>query len=272
MFSQGLNPVTLGGVMAGGEVVDPQFPRRMDRRFGDLAGDEGIQTQLRSLSEVALSGPRAPTDAADRVRAAGDVRVTVVELVLAVRVVRGTFDFAQQQPFATELGVQAIRPVTTRRSIAERVRTDRFTLIAREAAEQSERLDLPVIAEPEPLARVLDRWAETDGPRRLLFLDEAAGGEGSPWRRVDAGAAPALKALEALCAADAAPEPGSWAVLIGPEGGFDPEERERLRGSPFVTAALLLRGGTRTSDPQGMAEFAVCETERFALANAEIAF
>jgi 16S rRNA (uracil1498-N3)-methyltransferase len=137
---------------------------------------------------------------------------------------------------ATELGVQAIRPVTTRRSIAERVRTDRFALIAREAAEQSERLDAPAIAEPEPLARVLDRWAETDGARRLLFLDEAAGGEGSPWRRADADAPPAL---EALRAAESGPEHEPWAVLIGPEGGFDPEERERLRGLPFVTAASL---------------------------------
>jgi 16S rRNA (uracil1498-N3)-methyltransferase len=28
-------------------------------------------------------------------------------------------------------------------------------------------------------------------------------------------------------------------VLIGPEGGFAPEERERLRGLPFVTAVSL---------------------------------
>ena len=30
-----------------------------------------------------------------------------------------------------------------------------------------------------------------------------------------------------------------WAVLIGPEGGFDPEERRRLRSLPFVTPATL---------------------------------
>ncbi|HRD46846.1 MAG TPA: RsmE family RNA methyltransferase, partial [Caulobacter sp.] len=34
-------------------------------------------------------------------------------------------------------------------------------------------------------------------------------------------------------------ESGPWAVLIGPEGGFDPEEGEKLRGLPFVTPVSL---------------------------------
>ena len=32
---------------------------------------------------------------------------------------------------------------------------------------------------------------------------------------------------------------GPWAILIGPEGGFSPEERERLRSLPFVTPVSL---------------------------------
>ena len=37
-----------------------------------------------------------------------------------------------------------------------------------------------------------------------------------------------------------APGPGgSVAVLIGPEGGFDPAEREVLRAKPFTTAISL---------------------------------
>ena len=32
---------------------------------------------------------------------------------------------------------------------------------------------------------------------------------------------------------------GPWAVLIGPEGGFSPEERERLRGLDYVTPVTL---------------------------------
>ena len=32
---------------------------------------------------------------------------------------------------------------------------------------------------------------------------------------------------------------GRWAILIGPEGGFSPEEGERLRSLPFTTAVSL---------------------------------
>ena len=32
---------------------------------------------------------------------------------------------------------------------------------------------------------------------------------------------------------------GPWAILIGPEGGFAPEERERLRALPFTVAVSL---------------------------------
>ena len=32
---------------------------------------------------------------------------------------------------------------------------------------------------------------------------------------------------------------GPWAVLIGPEGGWSPAERERLRALPFVTPISL---------------------------------
>ena len=32
---------------------------------------------------------------------------------------------------------------------------------------------------------------------------------------------------------------GAWAILIGPEGGFSAEERERLRSLPFVTPVSL---------------------------------
>jgi len=162
-------------------------------------------------------------------RRAPEISAVDLHLMFAP-VKRARTDFIVEK--ATELGVNVIRPVFTRRSNTDRVRTDRLALIAREAAEQSERLDVPVIAEPETLERALDGWVAKEGSRRLLFLDEAAGGVGSPWNEADAGAAPALEALTA------SPR-GPWAILIGPEGGFDPAERERLRGEPFVTSASL---------------------------------
>ena len=54
---------------------------------------------------------------------------------------------------ATELGVARLCPVSTARTQSERVRIDRFRTITKEAAEQTERLDLPEIDELERLDR-----------------------------------------------------------------------------------------------------------------------
>jgi len=118
---------------------------------------------------------------------------------------------------AAELGARRVRLCLTRRTQADHARVDRLQAIAAEAAEQTGRLDVPKILAPEPLEQLLTGW---DASRRLAFCDE--GGDAQP-------------ALEAL--RDAAP--GPWAVLIGPEGGFDPEERRRLCELPFVTPLSL---------------------------------
>ncbi len=117
---------------------------------------------------------------------------------------------------AAELGCRRVRLCITRRTQADHTRVERLQAIATEAAEQTGRLDVPEVVVPEKLDRLLDQW---DASRRLMFCDEA--GEASP-------------ALDALQGAG-----GPWAVLIGPEGGFDAAERDRLRGLPFVTPASL---------------------------------
>ena len=73
---------------------------------------------------------------------------------------------------ATELGARAIIPVLTRRTNAERVRTDRLSALAREAAEQTERLDVPDIGDPVRLDVLLDSWPQG---QRLIFCDETGG-------------------------------------------------------------------------------------------------
>jgi 16S rRNA (uracil1498-N3)-methyltransferase len=76
---------------------------------------------------------------------------------------------------------------------------------------------VPEVLAPQKLDRLLDGW---DASRLLLFCDES--GDTPP-------------ALEALKGAS-----GSWAVLIGPEGGFDEKERKRLRNEKkFVVVAGL---------------------------------
>jgi 16S rRNA (uracil1498-N3)-methyltransferase len=118
---------------------------------------------------------------------------------------------------AAELGARRVRPVVTARTNAETARVARLRAIAMEAAEQTGRLDVPEIAEAVKLEALLKGW---EAGRRLLFCDE--GGD----------AAPVLKAL-------AEAQAGPWAILIGPEGGFSPEERARLRALDFAVPASL---------------------------------
>lgn len=124
---------------------------------------------------------------------------------------------------ATELGVSALWPVFTENTAVSRVNVDRLRANAVEAAEQCGRLTVPEVREPVALERALQRWP---GARRILLCDES--GAGTPL-------------ADALLAGGGLPagEPGPWAVLIGPEGGFARSELDGLRNLPFVTAVGL---------------------------------
>lgn len=131
---------------------------------------------------------------------------------------------------ATELGVRRLTPTITARTIAETVRLDRLAAIAQSAAEQTERFDLPEIAAPTPLARALDNW---DPARRLIYADEQGDeGEAAPWGG-DAGRAAPIASVVSTLSTE------KLALLIGPEGGFTPEERRLLRAASFVTPVSL---------------------------------
>jgi 16S rRNA (uracil1498-N3)-methyltransferase len=130
---------------------------------------------------------------------------------------------------ATELGARRIRLVVTRRAQADHTNVSRLRAIAAEAAEQTGRLDVPEIVEPAKLELILGAW---DASRRLMYCDEAGDDPAAEWGGDKGRAQPALKALGDQ-------DRGPWAVLIGPEGGFAPEEREQLRGLPLVTPVSL---------------------------------
>ena len=59
---------------------------------------------------------------------------------------------------------------------------------------------------------------------------------------------------------------GPWAILIGPEGGFTVEERDRLRSLPFTTAVSLgprvLRADTAAATALTLWQAAVGDWER----------
>jgi 16S rRNA (uracil1498-N3)-methyltransferase len=107
---------------------------------------------------------------------------------------------------ATELGAARLVPVTTHRTIVERLKLERLRAHIVEAAEQCGRTRLPELAEPLPLGRFLE---QREHSRTLYFADES-GGE------------PAASAFK----------PGAATILIGPEGGFTDEERAAIRAAP----------------------------------------
>ncbi len=152
-----------------------------------------------------------------------------LELVLAL-IKRTPLEWAVEK--ATELGVRRIRLVTTRRTNSDHTNVSRLQAIATEAAEQCERLDVPEIVPPQPLERVLDTWP---ADRPLSFCDETLGREGD----APSDSSQSLAPSGAMLDAGAGSGPVSGAVLIGPEGGFDPAETARLRAHPAVTAMSL---------------------------------
>jgi 16S rRNA (uracil1498-N3)-methyltransferase len=117
---------------------------------------------------------------------------------------------------ATELGAAFLRPVITARTIVRKVRTDRLAARCIEAAEQTGRLSLPVVQEEVSLDAFL---AGREGTRLLVFADEA--GEALPIGEALRGRAPPAD------------------LLIGPEGGFSPAERARIRETPGALAVSL---------------------------------
>lgn len=142
---------------------------------------------------------------------------------------------------AAELGAKRVRLTITQRTNADRIRLDRLDAIAEEAAEQTGRLDVPTVDDPMKLDALLNGW---DPSRRLMFCDETGG-------------APVASAVT---------ESGAWAILIGPEGGFSPEERERLIALPFTTAVSLgpriLRADTAAIAAMTLWQAAVGDWER----------
>lgn len=103
---------------------------------------------------------------------------------------------------ATELGASVLQPVITSRTIVDKVNLVRAEAIAREAAEQCERIDWPQMREPVKLLKLLGDWP-VDVP--LIYGDES-------------GASAPVKELANR------EKPQQWAILAGPEGGFTHEE------------------------------------------------
>lgn len=196
------------------------------RRPGDSITlcDGTIEAAAQILAPSAGARVRLQTGAASFAPAPPPVQMT-----LLLGLLKGEkFDLVVQK--ATELGAHRVVPVCCARSVpvlTERRATDRrerWARIARAAAQQCRRPDLPEITAPLPLCDALPRWGED---LRLVFSEGAVGTslhEALPGRL-----------------------PPRVALLVGPEGGLTDEEVAAAQGAGFLIAGLgrrILRAET----------------------------
>lgn len=134
---------------------------------------------------------------------------------------------------AVMLGVHAIRPVVTSRteiSLAALTRSERaarWRRIAVASAKQCGRAVVPVVSDPVPLDDVLSRMPSYS--QRLCLVEPSAAPDGTI-------------SVTALGAA-----PARAALLVGPEGGWAPEELRTIVGAgwtPVSVGARTLRAET----------------------------
>jgi len=150
----------------------------------------------------------------DEGRAAPPVAVTLAQAVVKP----APMDLIVRQ--ATELGVAAIVPVATGRSVPAahaHSRLPRWQRIARSASQQSGRWPLPAIEAPRGLPEMLQ--AVPDAAAKLVFQPPAPGD-------ADVELPDALDPAEPV-----------W-LLLGPEGGFSAAELDRIAGAGFRRCAL----------------------------------
>lgn len=212
-------------------------PKSAPRLFVPMALDAGVQIDLDpnqanylgNVMRLGVDGQALLFDGMNgewlaRVTEAGKKRMTlsverqtreqesVPDLSLAFAPVkRSQTDWLVEK--ATELGIARLMPVTTQRTIVERVKLERLESIAIEAAEQCNRTTLPAIDEPVSLTAFL----RSRDPERTLYFADESGGE------------PAAKAFRQ----------GPAVILTGPEGGFTDEERTAIRSSENAIAVSL---------------------------------
>src|SRR3954468_3098078 len=124
---------------------------------------------------------------------------------------------------AVELGTSRLQPVLTRHTQSERTNLARMRANAIEAAEQCGVLSLPEVRAPISFAAFASQW---DASRLLVFCDEDADVKD-----------PAAALGAARVGGIAGPVPVS--VIVGPEGGFAEEERDKLLTLPNVIRLAL---------------------------------
>ena len=143
---------------------------------------------------------------------------------------------------AVMLGVAAIQPIVSKRTeytvaaILRGARVDRWQRIALASAKQSRRAVVPEILMPLTLETWLDEPAAGE---RLMFVE------------------PGLDGAEPLTSFRNMPAPSSAALVVGPEGGWDPAECVRARAQGL--RCVSLGGRTLRADAVAIAALSVLQ-------------
>jgi 16S rRNA (uracil1498-N3)-methyltransferase len=169
-----------------------------------------VEAQVQRFEE-----DRAVLEVVRELSAAGE---SPLAITLAIGLAKGdVLDAVMRQ--ATEMGVSSIVPFTSRyseknASAREARRLDRWRRLAQEGLKSCQRAVLPEIRPVAAFAEVLPGPEEA----KLIFWEEKRGG----------GLAECLTG----------PRPAGVRFLIGPEGGFAPEEAEQARAAGYQALSL----------------------------------
>ena len=155
------------------------------------------------------------------------------ELWLAFSPIKSNyFNFMIQK--ATELGVTKFLPIIFERTIVRKVNKERLEKVIIEATEQSNRITLPIIEEPQILKNFLSNDMD------LIFTD---------LNTVNTKIDPTKLTTKPTC------------VIIGPEGDFSEEEREeilRFNGvQPIKINENILRSETAVISALSIINYAI---------------
>ena len=133
---------------------------------------------------------------------------------------------------ATELGISRFVPCITKYTNQSKINIRNLKMNIIEAAEQSERLSLPLIDEPIKIENLVENFPSD---RCLIFCDESNKNLPSIYEAIS----------------DKIDQYNKWAVLIGPEGGFSNQEAEKIVSlSSAMSVSLgerILRSDTATT-------------------------
>jgi 16S rRNA (uracil1498-N3)-methyltransferase len=179
--------------------------------------------RLRRGRVVQVSDERVEFELGEELQPAPEPDVTVLLAVIKF----DRFEWALEK--LTELGVRRVVPLIAARTdthlaAAAGKRVERWRRIAREAAEQSRRLTPPEIQDPVNLKAAVSLTAD----HRLVLAETEE----------DTSLAASLAKIE---------QPGSFAIAIGPEGGWTPAEIAEFvvaKWQPVTVGANILRAET----------------------------